>query len=78
MASMEFHRQNAQVHHRPWQVQVTRLTQLPDCCNHAVVDVALKDIRYLGSYSKIIYEHTNRHTHMLTKQSKFKQILILN
>lgn len=57
-----------QVLHRRWQVQVTRLTQLPDCCNHVVVDVVRSDIRYLGSFSKKnppthLSKDRQKHTH---------------
>lgn len=51
MADQHRHRREPALHHR-WQVQVTRQTQLPDCCNHVVVDVVRNDIRYLGSFSK--------------------------
>lgn len=65
---MEWRKPKDQRHHHQWLVQVIRPTQLQVCCNRVVVDVAHKDIRYLGSFSKIQhytykYIHTLTHTH---------------
>jgi hypothetical protein len=69
---MEAHKQNGQRLHRRWLVQVIRPTQLQVCCNRVVVDVAHKDIRYLGSFSKI--QHT---THPQIHTSSNNRITII-
>lgn len=66
---MEVHKQNDQRLHHRWLVQVIRPTQLQVCCNRVVVDVVHKDIRYLGSFSKIQHTtstntHTSSNTHI--------------
>lgn len=72
---MESHKQKGLGHRHPWRVPRTRRIQVPDYCNHVVVDVVHNDIRYLDRSSATL---RHRQTHIQdTKRTVIHNEIIL-